>query len=127
MQVDRIAIFPTLFEVIPVDELLLLEEGHCLTDHALSACRLEGLRAQTGFQGTSLYTLIQMVAGGQGITFLPEMAVTSEMLRSGEISLARLSEPGPHREIGMVWRPTCHRKEDLKLLSAEMERILNDN
>lgn len=111
---------------IPAEELLLLEEGHCLTDHALSACRLEGLKAHAAFQGTSLYTLVQMVAGGQGITFLPEMALDRDLMQNGEVVLTDLSEPGPHREIGLVWRPTCHRKEDLKLLAREIHSMLKE-
>ena len=109
---------------LPRDELLILEEGHCLSDHALAACKLSGLKTSASFQGTSLYTLIQMVAGGQGITFLPDMAVTSEWMCSGEIVLLPLAEPGPHRRIGLVWRETFFRKNDLHLLAQQLRELL---
>ncbi|MES9963546.1 MAG: LysR substrate-binding domain-containing protein [Candidatus Sedimenticola sp. 20ELBAFRAG] len=112
---------------LPNEELLLLEEGHCLTDHALTACHLEGLKSRAAFEGTSLYTLLQMVAGGQGITFLPQMAATSELLPPDEIKLVPLSEPGPHRQIGLVWRKTFFRKNDLQILSETMENLLGKN
>lgn len=109
---------------LPKEELLLLEEGHCLTDHALNACRLEGLKRSAAFQGTSLYTLLQMVAGGQGVTFLPEMAADSLGQENGDIVIRPLDEPGPHREVGMIWRPTYYRKEELKLLMEQMGSAL---
>ena len=104
--------------LLPKEELLLLKEGHCLSDHALSACHLEGIRGSVGFQGTSLYTLVQMVAGGQGITFIPEMAIGDAVFNGDEIRLKPLDEPGPHREIGLVWRSTYFRKGDLIELAS---------
>ncbi len=102
---------------LPGDELLLLEEGHCLTDHALAACHLEGLRGHAAFKGTSLYTLLQMVAGGQGLTFVPQMALGDTLLQSEEIRITELAESGPHREIGLVWRASYHKTDDLGLLA----------
>jgi LysR family hydrogen peroxide-inducible transcriptional activator len=71
--------------VQPVDmafeDLLLLEDGHSLRDHALSACELEGARRNVAFQGTSLHTLVQMVVNGLGVTLLPDMALTAGILR----------------------------------------------
>jgi LysR family transcriptional regulator, hydrogen peroxide-inducible genes activator len=110
-------------ENLPQDELLLLEEGHCLTDHALNVCRLA--RSGSAFQGTSLYTLLQMVAGGQGMTFVPEMAVTPDLLSLGEITLVRLAEPGPHRRIGLVWRPTYPYGEALRTLAHTLAEALS--
>ncbi len=109
---------------LPVDELLLLEEGHCFREHALTACHMEGVRSSAAFQGTSLYTLIQMVAGGQGITFIPEMAVGSALMKQSNICFRPLSERGPHRQIGLVWRPSFHRKRDLHLLAECMRELL---
>ncbi|MBI3773391.1 MAG: hydrogen peroxide-inducible genes activator [Gammaproteobacteria bacterium] len=109
---------------LPADELLLLEEGHCLRDHALSACHRSGLQRSTAFQGTSLYTLLEMVAGGQGITLLPEMAIKSGFVNQKRIRLRPLAEIGPHREIGLVWRATYHRKKDLCLLAETIQQIL---
>ncbi len=109
---------------LPIDELLLLEEGHCLRDHALAACRMEAFRRHGAFQGTSLHTLIQMVAGGQGVTFLPELALDSEWMNQRGIDVRPLRQKGPHRRLGLVWRATYHRKEGLHLLAESMHRIL---
>ena len=83
--------------------LLLLEEGHCFRDQALSFCnlRLQGPRA--GLDGSSLSTLVQMVGAGIGVTLIPEMAVTVET-RSAAVSIAPLSDPQPVRTVGMIWR-----------------------
>ncbi len=109
---------------LPADEIMLLEEGHCMREHALSSCHTKGLQGNTAVQGTSLYTMIEMVAGGQGITFIPEMAVNSALVEQSNIRLRPLKEKGPHREIGLVWRPTYQRKDDLQLLAQTMAEIL---
>ena len=109
---------------LPADELLLLEEGHCMRDHALAACHLKDVPRATAFQGTSLYTLIQMVAGGQGITFLPEMAIESDLIRNADIRFLPLKEKGPHRRLGLVWRPSYHKKRDLELLARSIHDLL---
>ncbi len=109
---------------LPTDELMLLEEGHCFRDHALSACHRDEMPKNPAFQGTSLYTLIEMVAGGQGITFLPEMAIDSNLAQRKGVCLRALAESGPHREIGLVWRATYHRKHDLKLLGKCMAELM---
>jgi len=109
---------------LPKDELLLLAEGHCLTDHALGACHLEGSKSRAAFQGTSLYTLLLMVAGGQGVTFVPEMARLAGLFGAQDISLVRLAEPGPHRQIGLVWRPGFFRPADLQLFATHLHRCL---
>lgn len=111
---------------LPADQLLLLEEGHCFRDHALSACHRSGLQKKAAFQGTSLYTLIEMVAGGQGITFLPEMAVDSAIVTQSDIKLRPLAEQGPHRDIALVWRSTYHRKRDMALLAQRMGQLLEE-
>ncbi|MFQ5509059.1 MAG: hydrogen peroxide-inducible genes activator [Leptospirillia bacterium] len=111
---------------LPIDELLLLEEGHCLRNHALSACHMEAFRQSGAFQGTSLHTLIQMVAGGQGVTFVPEMAIRSEPIKRSGIDFRPLAEKGPHRQIGLVWRATYHRKDDLHVLAKSMNTILSE-
>lgn len=111
---------------LPADELLLLEEGHCFRDHALSACHREGLQTKAAFQGTSLYTLLEMVAGGQGITFIPDMATHSSLIKHRGVNLRALAEEGPHRDIGLVWRSTFYRKRDMKLLAETMAERLTE-
>ncbi|HEC16535.1 MAG TPA: hydrogen peroxide-inducible genes activator [Sedimenticola sp.] len=110
---------------LPVKELLILEEGHCLRDHALAACHMKELHHSAAFQGTSLYTLVQMVAGGQGITFIPAMAVDSELMKQSAINFRPLSEKGPHRRISLVWRPSFHQKQNLHLLGNFMHELLS--
>ncbi|MDH5301019.1 MAG: hydrogen peroxide-inducible genes activator [Gammaproteobacteria bacterium] len=110
---------------LPADEIMLLEEGHCLRDHALAACHWRASRqSATTVQGTSLYTMIEMVAGGQGITFIPQMAADSALVAQSGINLRPLAEPGPHRQIALVWRPTYVRKDDLARLLSCMQSIL---
>ncbi|MGE0488287.1 MAG: hydrogen peroxide-inducible genes activator [Vulcanimicrobiota bacterium] len=83
-------------------ELLLLEEGHCFRDQALSFC---GGAPRYLMEGSSLSTLVQMVGAGIGVTLIPKMAVNLET-RSANVSVARLPQPRPSRSIGLVWRKT---------------------
>ncbi len=85
--------------------LLLLEEGHCFRDQALSFCETGRGSATRGLDATSLSTLVQMVGAGMGLTLIPEMAVAIES-RSAPISIARFAPPEPTRTIGLVWRRT---------------------
>jgi LysR family hydrogen peroxide-inducible transcriptional activator len=92
--------------------LLLLEEGHCLRDQALSYCRLLTPEARDSFGASSLATIVQMVANGYGTTLLPEMAIRSEVHHGSDIRLLHFAAPEPKREIGLAWRKTSPRKAD---------------
>lgn len=85
--------------------LLLLEEGHCFRDQALSFCNMQSAPPREMLDANSLSTLVQMVSAGIGVTLIPEMAVPVET-RSASVSLARFRDPEPSRTIGMVWRKT---------------------
>lgn len=85
--------------------LLLLEEGHCFRDQALSFCNVQSALPRDGLDGSSLSTLVQMVGAGIGVTLIPEMAVPVET-RSAEVSVARFRGQQPSRKIGMIWRKT---------------------
>jgi LysR family hydrogen peroxide-inducible transcriptional activator len=85
--------------------LLLLEEGHCFRDQALSFCNMHSARPRELLDGSSLSTLVQMVGAGIGVTLIPEMAVAVET-RSASVSVARFRSPRPSRTIGMIWRKT---------------------
>jgi LysR family hydrogen peroxide-inducible transcriptional activator len=85
--------------------LLLLEEGHCFRDQALSFCKLSQSLPRDVMEGSALSTLVQMVGAGIGVTLIPEMAVAIET-RSAAVSVARLAHPRPKRRIGMIWRKT---------------------
>jgi LysR family hydrogen peroxide-inducible transcriptional activator len=85
--------------------LLLLEEGHCFRDQALSFCNMQASLPRELLDASSLSTLVQMVSAGLGVTLIPEMAVAVET-RSGSVSVARFKDPQPSRTIGMIWRKT---------------------
>lgn len=110
---------------IEFENLLLLEEGHCLRDQALAACDLEGARRNAGFQGTSLHTLVQMVANGLGITLLPKMAIDAGILRGLDLPVRPLAGHPSSRGIGLAWRRTSARKETFRRLGAELAKELH--
>lgn len=85
--------------------LLLLEEGHCFRDQALSFCNIQSVLTREMLDGSSLSTLVQMVGAGIGVTLIPEMALAVET-RSAAVSVARFKAPQPSRTIGMIWRRT---------------------
>ena len=95
------------------ETLLLLEDGHCLRDQALAACRLARVREAPDFRATSLETLRQMVAAGVGITLLPSLAVEQQDARSPGMFLRRFKDPEPSRTIAAAWRPGCAREETI--------------
>lgn len=97
--------------------LLLLEEGHCFRDQALSFCQIDKVRPGAMMEGSSLSTLVQMVSAGMGITLIPDMAVDLEA-RSAAVSIAQFPEPRPKRTIGMVWRKTNPLADQLMQIGA---------
>ncbi len=88
------------------ERLLLLEEGHCLRDHALQACRASEVASVDGIEATSLLTLVQMVASGMGVALLPEMAIRSRLLDHLSLKARPLAAPAPERVIALVTRST---------------------
>lgn len=92
--------------------LLLLEEGHCFRDQALSFCKSGSALPREMLDGSSLSTLVQMVGAGIGVTLLPEMAVPVET-RAASVSISRFSGTPPSRSIGMIWRKTSPLTERL--------------
>jgi LysR family transcriptional regulator, hydrogen peroxide-inducible genes activator len=95
--------------------LILLEEGHCLRDQALTFCATKRRDAPAGLGATSLATVMQMVANGYGVTLLPEVAIDAEV-RDSRVRLLRFCEPEPVRSIGLAWRRTSPRKQDFEAL-----------
>ena len=88
------------------EHLLLLAEGHCLRNQALSWCQTIGIDEYTGFQATSLETLRHMVASGVGMTLLPNLAVIPPVSPSPQMRILRFADPAPHRDLALVFRPT---------------------
>lgn len=101
---DKLSPVPSV-EKLREMRLLLLEEGHCFRDQALSFCRMQSSPPRELLDASSLSTLVQMVSAGIGVTLIPEMAVAVET-RSASVCVARLKDPQPSRTIGMVWRKT---------------------
>jgi LysR family hydrogen peroxide-inducible transcriptional activator len=115
-------------EQIDNAKLMLLEDGHCLKEHALAVCKL-GDAGSHNLSATSLPTLVQLVAGGMGSTLVPEMAVPSLVDSNPALRKLPLAEPGPHREIAFIVRPTypgVRSIETLKKLFARELKAMRD-
>ncbi len=107
--------------------LMLLKDGHCLTEHALSACKLESTSAHS-FSATSLSTLIQLVVGHMGSTLVPEIALNQLVAGDSRLACVPLDEPGPHRELALAIRPNypgmANVEALVKLFREELEVAL---
>jgi len=102
-------------EQLPTDSILLLEDGHCLRNHALSACRIRNMDKISRVTASSLLTLIQMVDADLGVTYLPEMAVGTYLLKNTQIITYPLNKKS-YRDIGLVWRKGSMRKNEFQIL-----------
>jgi LysR family hydrogen peroxide-inducible transcriptional activator len=102
-------------QLIASDRLLLLEEGHCLREQALSFCQLQPVQGLNTFGTSSLSTIVQMVSNGYGLTLLPEMSIDVET-RASNVRLMPFREPQPSRRIGLAWRSTSPLKPDFLAL-----------
>ena len=105
-----------------IDEhrLLLLEDGHCLKDHALAACNRPQLRAEARMLGTSLHTLVQMVDNGLGLTLIPQMAMSAGILNGTGIVTRRLSADRSSRQIALAWRKGSPRAVEFRMLGEAL-------
>lgn len=110
--------------VLSDNELLLLDEGHCLRDQALDVCQINGANEQENVRATSLETLRHMVAAGTGITLMPKLAISDH---EPAIRYIPFREPAPGRTIGLVWRKTSPRKELLGQLITLWNDIQEDS
>lgn len=104
-------------------KLLLLEDGHCLRQHALSACALQLPHEQKTFSATSLATLIQLVAEGYGITLLPKM-VLPHVAPIRDVQIIPFAPPAPTRQVGMVWRSSSPLITTLKTLQQALVPLM---
>jgi LysR family transcriptional regulator, hydrogen peroxide-inducible genes activator len=98
------------------EQLLLIEDGHCLRSHSLQACRIVDPVRNEVFQATSLRTLVQMVAAGLGITLLPQIAVDSELASTHNVVTRPLSPDKPFRTLVLAWRQTSPRGAEFRML-----------
>jgi LysR family transcriptional regulator, hydrogen peroxide-inducible genes activator len=113
-------------DIIDERRLLLLEDGHCLKDHALSACNRPELRAEAAMLGTSLHTLVQMVDNDLGETLLPEMAIRAGILNGTQVDARPLDADHPSRSIALAWRKASPRAKEFKLLAEVLREAHND-
>ena len=115
-----------MIDVAALDEtrMLLLEDGHCLKDHALSACNRPELRAHAAMMGTSLHTLVQMVDNGLGLTFVPGMAIDAGILEGTDVDARPLRSVHSYRQIALIWRRSSPRESEFQLLASALRRIV---
>ena len=109
---------PALADLISAEELLLLEDGHCLRDQALEVCAAIDPRRLRSFGATSLSTLLQLVAAGHGITLVPQLAVSAGAPADSRVKIIRFAEPAPRRTIAVAWRRNSPRERDFQALAA---------
>jgi LysR family hydrogen peroxide-inducible transcriptional activator len=108
------------------DDLILLEDGHCLRDHALAACGLEAPKAfgdEESFAATSLPTLVQMIGSGLGISFLPAMAVQAGLTNNAAVTVRPLDHAHSSREIVVAWRAGSTRAAEGRLLAETLQAV----
>ena len=113
-------------DAIDENRLLLLEDGHCLKDHALSACNRPELRAHAAMMGTSLHTLVQMVDNGLGLTFIPSMAIEAGILEGTAVDAKPLRSNHGFRRIALIWRRSSPREHEFQLLAEALRQIIRE-
>jgi LysR family hydrogen peroxide-inducible transcriptional activator len=106
------------------EQLLLIEDGHCLRSHSLQACRIVDPIRNEVFQATSLRTLVQMVAAELGITLMPQIAVASELASARNVVIRPLSPDKPFRTLVLAWRPTSARSAEFRMLGNLIRQCL---
>ena len=109
---------PPRMDGLDASGLLLLEEGHCLRDHALDACRLSERANRGGIEASSLVTLVQMVSAGLGDALVPRMAIDAGLLGTTAVRAARFMGPAPTRTIALLARPTSTRLAELDAIAG---------
>jgi LysR family hydrogen peroxide-inducible transcriptional activator len=113
---------PALADLISADELLLLEDGHCLRDQALAVCAAIDPRRLKSYGATSLSTVLHLVTAGYGITLIPEIAVDAALRADPNLALVPFARPAPSRTIGVAWRKSSPRGRDFRALADLIRR-----
>ena len=113
-------------EAIDDTRLLVLEDGHCLREHALEACGRPELRTDAAHVGTSLHTVVQMVANRLGLTLLPEMAVVAGILNGTPVQARPVEGKHASREVALAWRKSSPRGAEFELLAEALKRAWDD-
>ena len=118
MRARRATISPT---DLTAEEALLLADGHCLRDHALAALSPCVAPGPDGFQASSLYTLVEMVAHGLGVTVVPEIALSAGLVRNNRVAVKPLAAACPARRLALVWRASYGREDDVAALGTYLK------
>ncbi len=114
-------------EDFDIHEALFLEEGHCLRDHAITACNPDEVEDLEGapIQGSSLHTLLEMVAAGMGVTLVPDMAVSNAAFGGVGVKFLPMTKDTPFRRIGLIWRKHSGRSEIYRQIGKVLEQRLS--
>lgn len=115
---------PIDYQLLPDESIFLLENEHCITGHAISACQLSTTAKVNPFAATSLHTLVQMVNSRLGTTFLPQMAIDAGILRNTDLKIIEPPGDAPYRDIGLVWRQTTSRIMTFRTLGLDIQNLL---
>lgn len=110
-------------EALTGEKLLLMEDGHCLRRHALAACHLAAAGRNENLQGTSLRTVVQMAAGGLGVTLVPQMALAQEVPPGCNLVARPLSQDAPPRRIAVAWRRGAARRDEFRRFGAFVKEV----
>jgi LysR family hydrogen peroxide-inducible transcriptional activator len=108
---------------IKEEHLLLLQDGHCLRQHALSACSVRGRPDVDPFEPTSLHTLVQMVDNGLGVTLLPQLAIDAGIAKGLALAIVPFAGKAPARSIGLAWRRGTARRDEFQLFGRELRAL----
>ena len=117
---------PIDYQQLPDESIFLLQNEHCITGHAISACQLSDTSKVNPFAATSLHTLVQMVNSRLGTTFLPQMAIDSGILNDTDLQVIEPPGEAPYRDIGLVWRQTTSRIMTFRTLGLAIQSLLEE-
>lgn len=102
--------------------IFLLEDGHCLREHALEVCKLSEARILQSYQATSLHTIVQMVANGIGMTLLPKLALDAGIFQCSEIKTKNFYDKNIWRSIALAWRTNCPRQKEYQMRANTIKK-----
>jgi LysR family hydrogen peroxide-inducible transcriptional activator len=109
------------------EQLLLLEDGHCLRNHVLEACKLQNNVVAVPYRATSLNTIVQMVTNNIGITLLPQLAIDAKILSGTRVQIKRFKENNIWRSIGLMWRSSSARKREYQMLGEFIQKYIHSD
>lgn len=112
-------------ETLPAESILLLEDGHCLRGHALSACNIKNQDSINRFAASSILTLIEMVSLDLGVSYLPSMSLDTPMLQRTNIQTQPAGNDS-YREIGLVWRKNSSQVKEFTLLGEFIQSYMEN-